>query len=55
MTAPYFDTSIPLGQRNFYPFTRDSLLAIETRVAERTARQKAAEGQQVCFSHLSRN
>lgn len=52
MTAPYFDTPIPLGQRSFYPFTRDSLVAIETRIAERAAKRKAAEDQQVCLPHL---
>ena len=42
MTAPYFDTAIPLGQRQFYPFTRESLVAIEARIADRDARRKTS-------------
>ena len=52
MTAPYFDTDVPLGQRNFYPFTRESLAAIDARKAERDARRKAADDQQVRVPHF---
>lgn len=50
MTAPYFETpNIPLGQRNFYPFTWESLAAINARKLERGAGRKAADDQQVSF------
>lgn len=53
MTAPYFETSIPLGQRRFYPFTRESLAAIDARIAEKGVRRKATDDhQQVSIPQL---
>jgi hypothetical protein len=55
MTAPYFDSNIPLGQRQFYAFTRESLAAINRRIAEKTARRKSSckDDQQVSLTRFS--